>query len=232
MFALVALLASCAHMGTHPHDMSVAGHDAEAAEAEASAAAHADQFDPAATETKQRCHSAGKGDRVCWTRVINPTATHLQDADAMAKVAAEHRAASAALRAAEESTCAGISPEDRDISPFSYVDDIVGVEPITASRSGGKDGPRAVTLGAVVSVRAVPGLTAEWLQRIVDCHVARDASLGNVVPEMPDCPLVPAGVTAKVSSTGAGFAVDIRTEDTSAAADVLARAQRLVAAER
>jgi len=71
-------------------------------------------------------------------------------------------------------------------------------------------------------------MTAEWLQGVVDCHIARDTSLGHVVPEMPDCPLVPRGVEAQVS-TSDGFAVTIRSTDPSVTPEVLSRARRLLA---
>jgi hypothetical protein len=44
---------------------------------------------------------------------------------------------------------------------------------------------------------------------------------------MPNCPLVPKGASAAVTSTGSGFAVTIRSDDEQAAADILARARRL-----
>jgi hypothetical protein len=47
---------------------------------------------------------------------------------------------------------------------------------------------------AIVMFRARPSMTAEWLQRVVDCHPARNAALGHVVLDLPDCPLVPKGV--------------------------------------
>lgn len=228
---LLSLLFGCAHPGTRPHDQGTAAHEGEASEADEAADAHAAQYDPLATEAKQRCHS-GKGGRVCWTRVANPTDEHLRQAESMTKLAAEHRAASDALRAAEDLACAGIPAEDRDVSPFTYTEDIAGVDALTVTRSGGKLPASEVTVGAVVTVRAVPGLTAEWLQRVVNCHLARDASLGHVVPEMPDCPLVPKDVSATVTSTGTGFAVEIRTDNSDAAADVLARARRLVASPK
>lgn len=226
---LLGALGGCVHPGTRPHDMGMDAHEAEAADADAAASSHAAQFDPNAVKTAEQCH-AGRGGRVCWTRVTNPTQEHRQEAEAMARIAEEHRAASAALREAEATACAGLAEEDRDVSPFAYVEDIAGVEPLTVSRGGGKLPRSEVTVGAVVTVRAVPGLTAEWLQRVVDCHVARGASLGHVVPEMPDCPLVPQGVSARVTSTGTGFAVELRSEDSDAAGDILARARRLVAA--
>ena len=82
--------------------------------------------------------------------------------------------------------------------------------PLTESHSAGKATTQEI-VGAIVEFRAVPGLTAEWLQRMVDCHIARNAALGHDVPEMPDCPLVPKGASAQVASTGAGFSVAIRS---------------------
>jgi hypothetical protein len=79
-----------------------------------------------------------------------------------------------------------------------------------------------------VIFRALPGMTAEWLQRLVDCHLARNAALGHDAPEMPFCPLVPKGVAATVTSTGSGFADAVRAGDTDVANDVLRRARALV----
>jgi hypothetical protein len=148
------------------------------------------------------------------------------------KMAADHRAAAQALRTAEASACAGLTDDDRDISPFYHREDITGVQPditgvgpATEHRSGKQ--PADTVVGAVVSFRAVPGLTVEWLQRIVDCHIARNNALGNDMPEMPYCPLVPKGISAKVSSTGDGFAVTIESHDQAIAKEVLRRAQAL-----
>jgi hypothetical protein len=104
-----------------------------------------------------------------------------------------------------------------DIASVSELSESVTVGHATSTR----------VVGASIVLRAVPGLTAEWLQRLVDCHLARNAALGHDVPEMPDCPLVPRGVSARVRSVGNGFAVDVRSEDPDVAADVLARARRL-----
>ena len=68
---------------------------------------------------------------------------------------------------------------------------------------------------------------AEKLQHIVDCHVARSAALGHVVPEMLYCPLVPNGVTAKVTVASDGFAVAIRADDPASADEILRRARAL-----
>ncbi len=145
-------------------------------------------------------------------------------------MAADHRAASHALRDAEARACVGLSDDDRDMSPFGHGEDIASVEPLTegpAAASGKND--LMTTTGAVVTFRPVPGMTAPWLQRVVDCHLARNAALGNDVPEMSYCPLVPKNVTAKVSETQTGFAVSIRSDNPATSREVLRRAQALVA---
>ncbi|MCK6502429.1 hypothetical protein L6R53_03370 [Myxococcota bacterium] len=221
------LLAGCAarNPGAHPHDMSAAEHDATAATLDAEADAAAANYDPTATETHRRC-GGGKGSHPCWTVVTNPTDAWLAEAAEHRKMAAEHRAASEALRAAEDAACAGLDEDERAISPFQWAAaDIAGVEPFNVHR-GGKQ-PDEHLVGAVVTVRAVEGLTTEWLQRVTECHLARNAAVGHDMPEMPDCPLVPKGASVTVTSTGTGFALAIRSEDDVAAADILARARRL-----
>lgn len=226
-FFLTLLLAACAarNPGARPHDMAVAEHEATASTHDAEADAAAANYDPNAQETHRRC-GGGKGSHPCWTVVTNPTDAWLAEAEKHRKMAAEHRAASEALRTAEEAACAGLDEDERAISPFEWAAaDIASVEPYSVNR-GGKQ-PDDHLVGAVVTVRAVEGLTTEWLQRVSDCHLARNAAVGHDMPEMPDCPLVPKGAAVNVTSTGTGFAVAIRSEDDAAAADILARARRL-----
>lgn len=235
LIALPAL--SCATTpGAGPHEMGTAQHEAAAQQEDTTASGHAAQYDSTATVTRERCGPrAGAARRAdialdpCWTSFSNPTDVHRRTAEEHRRHAADHRAGSAALRAAEGRACVGIDADDRDISPFEHTEDIAGVAPlkIPNPNSVGKL-PNEALVGATVTFRAVPGMTAEWLQRVVDCHLARNASLGHVVPEMPNCPLVPNGATATVASTGSGFAVSIRSNDPSTAKEILARAQRLV----
>ena len=230
---LTAGLSACASTpGARPHDMSAADHEAMANQQAQESAAHSAQYDSKKTVGTRLCSSAaeesfapGGTEPRCWTENINPTSAHLDEAEKHTKMAADHRAASKALRDAEGSACVGISAQDRDMSPFHHREDITSVEPID-----GRVGPKSTMTnvsGATVVFRAVPGMTAEFLQRVVDCHLARNAALGHVVPEMPYCPLVLKGVTARVSSTGDGFAVAIRADDAATAAQVFERARAL-----
>jgi hypothetical protein len=221
-FGSSVLIACASTPGAQPQDMSAAAHEQAAAMHQAEATPHAEQYNPGAQATTSRCD----GKHPCWTSVSNPTEQHMSEAKKHQKMAADHRAAGQALRNAEAQACAGLSDDDRDMSPFYHREDISGVQPAYAPSPRGKGDPGHLT-GASVTFRAVNGLTAEWLQRIVDCHIARNNALGNDVPEMPYCPLVPKGITAKVSSTGDGFAVTIESQDAGTAQEVLRRAQAL-----
>lgn len=230
MISLLVMACATTPVGAQPHDMSADEHDREAEQHDRVAQTHAEQYDARATAVRSACAPplGTEATAVCWSSVRNPTAEHVRAAEAHRAAAAGHRAASAALREAEASTCAGIAAQDRDMSPFEHVEDIASVKPLIEDVTTDAQEPLVTrTAGAVVTFRAVPGLTAEWLQRIINCHLARNATRGHVVEEMPDCPLVPKGVIVRVSSTGDGFAVSIRADDEATAREILARAERL-----
>ncbi len=223
--SVTALMLGCAaDPGTKPHDMSSPEHEAMAKQEDQEAEGHATQHDPAATASSTTC--SGKGG--CWTSVSNPTAQHAEDAKRHRELAQKHRAASSALAEAETRACSGISEEDRDISPFYHREDIESVSPLIEEFGSGK-GVAKKDVGSTIVFRAVPGLTAEWLQRVVDCHLARAASMGHSMPEMSYCPLVPKGVKAKVESAGNGFAVKVSGNDATTIAEIKKRAEALKA---
>jgi hypothetical protein len=225
-----SVAAACASTpGAKPHDASVANHDAMAVSADQAASAHAAQYDPNARTDVERCHyTLVSGTPMCFTSTVNPTAEHRAEADKYRRIAAEHRAASAALRDAEARACVGLADRDRDMSPFQHREDIASVEPLNGY-AGSSRGAAQRLLGATITFRAVPGMTTQWLQRIVDCHIARNAALGHDLPEMGYCPLVPNHVSATVREAQGGFAVAVRSEDIATAQEILKRAQGLVA---
>ena len=222
--------------GARPHDMSVARHEAEAARHAGEARSHESRYRPSARAAYQASCLAGVGagrigvaySDTCWSSFVNPTEGHLRQAAEHRRHAADHRAASVALREAEARACAGLPPDDRDLTPFLHAEDIESVTPLRVEETGaGEEIPRERLAGATVVFRAVEGLNAEWFQRLVDCHLARNAALGHEVPEMPDCPLVPKGARAQVRPVGNGFAVEITAGDRATANEILARARRL-----
>jgi hypothetical protein len=209
-FALLALGACGPPAGTRPHDMSIAQHEAAATREEGQAT----QIGGAAGPCQ---NSPGP---VCWSDATSSWAAERRN------LAARHRAAAQALREAEARACAGLTDEDRDTSPFSHGTDIRSVSQLREERQSGKASTARDT-GATIVFRSTPGLTAEWLQRILDCHLARNAAVGYDMPEMPDCPLVPRGASAKVRSVGDGLAVDVRSDDATSAAEIWRRAQAI-----
>lgn len=217
--------------GTQPHAMSAAEHEAAAGEEQQAADSHAEQHDPKAAVTKKNCATRTKGvyaEGPCWTSETNPTEAHANDAKHHEALAAQHRAASETLRAAEARACAGVPDEDRDISPFAHREDIRSVSPLEEEDKLGKTATRRVA-GAEIVFRALPGLTAEWLERVVNCHLARNAALGHEAAstEMAFCPLAPRGVQASVRSVGDGFAVSVRADDEATSKEILRRAESL-----
>jgi hypothetical protein len=226
--ALVACAGPSANPGAGTH-LSASEHDVLAQKNKDEAAEHRLRWDPGAKHVQQYCSQVGASQRdfgECWTSVVNPTNDELAEANRHEKLAAQHRAASKALRDAEARACVGVSDYDRDTSPFSHRADIVRVYPLPNVSVPPPAKPPKIE-GAVIVFRPVPKLTADELQRIVDCHIARNDALGHDAPEMLYCPLVPRDVIAKVTQTDEGFEVAIRSTDEDAAREVLHRAQLL-----
>ena len=218
----LAVVLGCVTPGTRPHDMSTSAHESQAAEHERLAALDRAGYHPEASSRERHCGVIRAfGIPICWTSVENPTDDHRRDMEKHLKIAAEHRAASQALRDAESAACEGIAEEDRAMSPFEHDGDVVAVEQIIIGAREHR------WLGAAITLRPVPGLTAPRLRKLIGCHLARNAALGHDAPEMPTCPLVPPDVEASVSETSAGFKVEVTSWNDAAAHEIWRRASSL-----
>jgi hypothetical protein len=219
-------IACGAPAGTQPHAMSAAEHESASQQEAQTAGAHQAQTAPAEAAGKP---CALKGERgFCWKSEESPNAQHERDAARHRELAAQHRTAMQSLSAAEAQACSGIPDDDRILSPFAHGEEIRSVSPLREEVLVGKS-KSTRTSGAEITFQAVPGLTAEWLQRVVDCHLARNSAIGHEVAstEMAYCPLTQRGVTATVRSTGDGFAVAVRSDDAATAREILQRAESL-----
>jgi hypothetical protein len=152
---------------------------------------------------------------------------HLREAQRHREAAALHRSHADALRATEARVCVGIPAAERAASPLEQPDGIRSVEPAHVTTPSGKFTTTRL-VGARVVVLAQPGLTAEWLQRLLDCHLAHMAAVGPAAAHADACPLALPGVSATVTSVGDGFAVVIVADDEESAAIVLARARAII----
>lgn len=200
--AVGAIAASCASTQQQSQPLSADEHEAQA-------------------EHHQRLAEEHSGEHhIGWTE----TPTSSEEAARYHAIAEEHRAASAALREAEARACVGIEEIDRDESPFVHRADILSVTELN-ERSGKQQVFRRK--GVRIVLRSVPGLTAQWLQRLVDCRVAENAALGYDVPEFPHDPLAVPDVQTQVTPVRTGFAVDITHESPERAREIQERAQAL-----
>jgi hypothetical protein len=215
---------------TETEATGAAQHQAAARREEARIESHHELYDPKASQEVRRCDPAttgeSSGEPICWLETVNPTRVHLEEVEAHRLRAAEHRRAARELRATEERACAGVAPDDRDMSPFSHRGDILGVSPL---ENAVKSKHQRRIIGATVVFRPVPGLTAAELQRLVDCHLARNATIGyeTASTEMERCLLTQRGAQASVRVLEAGFAVDVRADDPFAGQEIWRRAQAL-----
>lgn len=200
--------------GANPHDMSATDHTT-------AAGAH-DHMATSGDNGRDRCASVRANeaalDGVCWTRDAS------SETDAHRKMAADHRAASQALRDAEAKACVSVALADRDESPFAHRSDVLAVEPLVASSTH--------PAGAAITMRPVLGLTVEYLERMVACHAARNAAMGFAMDDMAFCPLSVKGTSAKVTQAASALRVEIRGDDDAAAAEILRRARALAPTTR
>lgn len=207
VLAVAILGLGCASAGTHPHDMSAAGHEAAARtehERAEQASARALRGCPG-YDSAEACHPG-------WTGFQSPTKRHLEEARTSRRLAEKHRASSNALRDAEARACQSIPDAERDTSPFFHVEDIVSIEHIPV------DVGQNVLSGRRVVFRALPGMTKEWLQRLMDCHVARNAAFGyGHGHDLAYCPLAVKAVTARVTDHPLGWSIDLRPDSQEAA---------------
>jgi hypothetical protein len=240
LFASVAL-AACrppAMIGPEPNEPATradstgaAEHHAAARREEARIGRHEELYDPKAAQSFRHCDpehaNRAPGEPICWIETVNPTAVHLKEIEDHRLRAAEHRRAARELRAIEEQACSGIAPDDRDVSPFSHRGDILGVSAL--EDDPGKPKRQRRLLGATVVFRPVPGLTAQELQHLVDCHLARNATIGyeSASRQMDHCLLTQRGARATVRPLETGFAVDVRADDPFAGREIWRRAQAL-----
>lgn len=168
--------------GARRHDMSAARHAEQGDDHARAAQQHAARCDPDATTTHERCSfpvrsaTAVSNDfdygSICWTSITNPTEVHERRAGEHRRHAADHRTASSALRDAEAHACGGISPDDRDMSPFEHTDDITRVEPLIIAEA---DAPTKSLSERTVGAIVMP-LSDTWCLRCRTVHLYQRAS--------------------------------------------------------
>ncbi len=137
--------------------------------------------------------------------------------------ATDHLAIAQDLRRAEQAACFEVPDAERDAGPFGHRDRIEGVQ-VVRERLFPKAPEQPV--GVAVTLRAAPGLTEQWIGRVIQCHLAHKAVVGARVAE-ETCPLSVDDARVDLSSTHSGFRVTITSKDPAAARALIQRCSTL-----
>lgn len=186
--------------GTHPDDMSAEEHRAAAAREDAQGEGHGSEYDPNSRQPVG-AQTAGQSDLFFGLADYNPTEGHLAQAQRHQDLAADHRAAAAALESFEEQECARFPPETRASCPL--LGQVASVEDI--------DGGIRIGLSEGANAAAV----ADHMR----CHLAYARTRGR--EGMDHCPLYVEG--ASVETEGG---ITLRTDAGDAAVSELRRRAR------
>jgi hypothetical protein len=144
-----------------------------------------------------------------------------------AALAQEHLDAANRLRNDERVACEGVPDADRLGGPFAQPQNVTAVDVVRDRVLLPKGFMQPV--GVAVYIKAEPGMTQQWLGRIIACNVAHVAAMGGA--DRPS-PLSVANTQVAVSSTSVGFRVTVTSKDASVARSVIDKGEELAANAR
>ena len=138
------------------------------------------------------------------------------------------RAPSAAQYAAiADDACAGVPVKERELGLLAYRDTMVSVAPLREDSFVGKI-KVVKTEGAVIGLRATPGISAPWLERVNSCHVALVGSGRLAGNDTMSDPFVLPGTTVSAVEIYAGYALSVRGANRDSAMEISQRANALL----
>jgi hypothetical protein len=127
-------------------------------------------------------------------------------------------------RSAIAYACAGVPESELDTNPL-HSGRVVAVEPLRDSPYSMRGSQ--VLRGATVVIAASPGMTQQWLQRLLECNAARQALVGSAhVDDL--CTLALGKEVPTVGARSDSFAVNLRANDSDEAKVLLKECGALV----
>jgi len=113
--------------------------------------------------------------------------------------------------------------DDKALAPVLGGSAVQDVQPLY-SALGGRSGPQSELRGVTLTIAALPGMTAEWLDRALECHGAK-ATLGHAPAASDDPFLLPgSALDIDVRTAKDGFDAAITGYSPDDARQILARA--------
>lgn len=131
----------------------------------------------------------------------------------------------------ERSAC-GPDVDEARLVPVVTGSAVDSVEPLYTGSPDDKSGSPTRLSGAVIRIRAIRGITSEWLDRALECHSAKRL-LGHLpVEAMANDPFWLPGrmVSIRADPAQDGFMVAVRGESTDDAQEILIRANAYLTA--
>jgi hypothetical protein len=122
----------------------------------------------------------------------------------------------------ESTRCAGVQGGP-DVNAVLSGQAVTGVRPLYGAKDPSKSDVQDTLQGATVTVAAQPGMTAEWLDRVLECHSAAE-TLGQTAGYRDPFYLPDAVVEIMVQPARDGFAINVSTASQSNAQRILDRA--------
>jgi hypothetical protein len=134
----------------------------------------------------------------------------------------QHLEAARQLHDQEQAACYGVPETDRVEGPLARPERIAGIQVVRDRGEFPKAPLRPV--GVAIDVRAEPGMTQQWLGRVIACHMAHVAVAGR---DPQPSPLSVLNARVSVSSTSVGFRVTVTSPDRDVARSVVDKGQEL-----
>ncbi len=124
-------------------------------------------------------------------------------------------------------TRCGPDLDEKLLAPVLDGSAIKNVEPLYSNVEEARGGSQSELRGAIVNVQAIAGVTAEWLDRALECHSAQRVLGQNAQPGGPDDPFWLPGsvVDIDVRSAKDGFRVAVAGFTPRDAEQILSRAK-------
>ena len=127
-----------------------------------------------------------------------------------------------------EVACHEVPDAESSLAVLVSPDDILRVDELKA-RDHADDPTVPAGEGARITIAAQPFVNSAWLQRAIDCHLARNA-VAHRPANASRSPLDVEGTTITVSAEPGSLTINIATNDHQAAREVLTRARALLPA--
>ncbi len=128
-----------------------------------------------------------------------------------------------------DDACVGVPAKEREMGLLAYRDGIVNVTPLQEDTFAGKI-KATRTEGAVIALRAMPGISVPWLEKINLCHVALVGSGRLPENEMAMDPFAIPGTKLGATEIYAGYELSVRGVNHDMSQEILRRSTALLSA--